>query len=397
MLALDRTAGGVPGDAVDYLLEQQCSDGSFRLYQFGYVLSFDPFETVDTHTCDDPAEGDADATAFALHGAPRGAVVRRRSSGAIDGAVDFLLGQQQASGGFFGTGAVNSNTTGLAAAALRARRGRTKPPMPGPRSSPRCRATRVTSSAPSPTTKPPSTPASTPTVASGPAPPRRGRSGLGLPAYGGIGTRRAGGRRARRRLVPGDARSTRRSITASASLGDAGGDLTLTGVGFTPGETVDITLHSTPIHLGSATADADGTVVGDRHDPGRLEPGVHTIEMVGQTSGVTVSTQIEVRGGEPAPVRTRCPRPGRRPASSPASGLASSRSAPRSLVAGRRRLAACDGADGRPDPAPRARPRRRARRAGSGRGARAAASPVGRRPLRRARAPTRPASPSSST
>ena len=66
MLALDRTGGGVPADAVDFLLDQQCSDGSFRLYQFGYMLSFDPFETVDTHTCDDPAEGDADATAFAL-------------------------------------------------------------------------------------------------------------------------------------------------------------------------------------------------------------------------------------------------------------------------------------------------------------------------------------------
>ena len=41
-------------------------------------------------------------------------------SGAIDGAVAYLLDQQQASGGFFGTGAVNTNTTGLAAAALRA-------------------------------------------------------------------------------------------------------------------------------------------------------------------------------------------------------------------------------------------------------------------------------------
>ena len=68
---------GVPTAAVDYLLDQQCSDGSFRLYQFGYALSFDPPVTVDTHTCDDPAEGDPDATAFALHGPARGAVDAR--------------------------------------------------------------------------------------------------------------------------------------------------------------------------------------------------------------------------------------------------------------------------------------------------------------------------------
>ena len=120
ILALDRTAGGVPSEAVDYLLDQQCSDGSFRLYQFGYVLEFGPPPvTVTTHSCEDPAEGDADATAFALQAllaVPSSTAV----SDAVSGAVAFLLGQQQGSGGFFGTGAVNSNTTGLAAAALRA-------------------------------------------------------------------------------------------------------------------------------------------------------------------------------------------------------------------------------------------------------------------------------------
>ncbi len=122
ILALDRTGGGVPTAAVDYLLDQQCSDGSFRLYQFGYVLSFGPPPvTVDTHSCEDPAEGDADATAFALQAllvAPSSSAVTE----ALGGAADFLLDQQETSGGFFGTGAVNSNTTGLAAAALRAAR-----------------------------------------------------------------------------------------------------------------------------------------------------------------------------------------------------------------------------------------------------------------------------------
>ena len=118
VLGLDRTSAGVPSPAVDFLLSQQCSDGSFRLYYYGYVVSYDPFETVDDLTCVDPAEGDADATAFALM-----ALLAAPASPAVDAAIDdavaHLLGLQDGTGGFLGTGAVNSNTTGVAAAALR--------------------------------------------------------------------------------------------------------------------------------------------------------------------------------------------------------------------------------------------------------------------------------------
>jgi hypothetical protein len=119
VLALDRTGGGVPADAVDFLLDQQCVDGSFRLYYFGYITSFDPFETVADLTCTDPAEGDVDATALALSAllaVPSTPAV----AGAIDDAVEFLVGAQLPSGGFVGTGATNANSTGLAAQALRA-------------------------------------------------------------------------------------------------------------------------------------------------------------------------------------------------------------------------------------------------------------------------------------
>ena len=110
----------MPADAVDYLLDQQCSDGSFRLYQFGYVLSFDPLSRRWTPT---PATTRPRATPTPRRSRCRPSSSRRRrrrSTARSAGAVDFLLDQQQASGGFFGTGAVNSNTTGLAAAALRA-------------------------------------------------------------------------------------------------------------------------------------------------------------------------------------------------------------------------------------------------------------------------------------
>ena len=181
ILALDRTAGGAPSEAVDYLLDQQCSDGSFRLYQFGYVLEFGPPPvTVTTHSCEDPAEGDADATAFALQAllaVPSSTAV----SDAVSGAVAFLLDQQQGSGGFFGTGAVNSNTTGLAAAALRGGRARTRRPTREPPSSRRCRAMPVPSSAPSPMTRAPSTRGSRPTAASGRGPRPRARSASACP------------------------------------------------------------------------------------------------------------------------------------------------------------------------------------------------------------------------
>ena len=119
LLALDRTTGGAPADAVSFLLDQQCSDGSFRLYYFGYVTSFDPFETVGDLTCADPAEGDVDTTALALE-ALLAVSASPAATAAAEDATDFLLGAQEASGGFSGTGAINANTTGLAAQALRA-------------------------------------------------------------------------------------------------------------------------------------------------------------------------------------------------------------------------------------------------------------------------------------
>jgi hypothetical protein len=116
LLALDRTTAGAPPGAVDFLLDQQCADGSFRLYYFGYVTSYDPFETVTDLTCTDPAAGDVDATALAL----AALLAVEPTSSAIGDAVDFLIAAQLPSGGFVGTGATNANTTGLAGQALRA-------------------------------------------------------------------------------------------------------------------------------------------------------------------------------------------------------------------------------------------------------------------------------------
>jgi LPXTG-motif cell wall-anchored protein len=299
ILALDRTGGGVPADAVDYLLGQQCPDGSFRLYQFGYVLSFDPFETVETHTCEDASEGDPDATAFALQ-----ALLAVPSSPAVDTAVadaiDHLLGLQQPSGGFFGTGAVNTNTTGLVAAALRSA-GEEEAADSGAAFiaalqsnacaefgalaydqsafdagivADRGQWTRATA---------------------------QGALGLGLPGYGGIGT--VAPVSAGLDAITCPSQPVAPSVTASVGSILPGGTLTIHGTGFTPGEIVDATLHSTPIALGSFTADADGEVDGPVTIPADVEPGEHTIVLAGRTSGVEASVPIEVIGEDADPAQ----------------------------------------------------------------------------------------------
>ena len=118
LLALDRTSGGVPPEAVSFLLDQQCPGGGFRLYYFGYVTSYDPFETENSLTCTDPATADVDATALALQ-ALLAVPATPATEAAAAAAVQFLLVAQQSSGGYLADGVVNANSTGLAAQALR--------------------------------------------------------------------------------------------------------------------------------------------------------------------------------------------------------------------------------------------------------------------------------------
>ena len=365
ILALDRTAGGVPSEAVDYLLDQQCSDGSFRLYQFGYVLSFGPPPvTVTTHSCEDPAEGDADATAFALQAllaVPSSTAV----SDAVSGAVAFLLGQQQGSGGFFGTGAVNSNTTGLAAAALRAA-GEDDAADAGAAflaalQSDACDEFGAIAYDQSAFDAGIAADRGQWTRASA-----QGALGLGLPAYGDIGT--VAPVSAGLEEVACPAVVVEPGATASAASVIAGGSVTISGVGFAPGETVDATLSSTPVALGSFTADAAGTVEAPVVIPAYIEPGMHTVTLVGQTSGVEASRRDRGRRAGPRAGRrggAAADRLGRRRAHADRDG------APR-----RRRRPPCGEPsparvwsrrpDDEPDPARGPRPRGRARRAGFG-------------------------------
>ena len=112
VVGLSRT-GGAPGSTVDFLLEQRCKAGWFRL-----------LEESDEGCRAAQDEPDTDATAYALQ-----AMVSARShgtdlpSGAIRRTTRWLLSAQHDNGAFGGgssTEAANANSTGLAAQALAA-------------------------------------------------------------------------------------------------------------------------------------------------------------------------------------------------------------------------------------------------------------------------------------
>jgi hypothetical protein len=117
ILALSYTAAGVPANAADFLLAQQCPAGGFRLY----YDAADPLNS--TRGCESDAEADTDATALAVD-AMLVLAPSATTSAALHDATTWLIElQDPATGGFPGTGLTadpNSNTTGLAVQALEA-------------------------------------------------------------------------------------------------------------------------------------------------------------------------------------------------------------------------------------------------------------------------------------
>jgi cobalamin biosynthesis Mg chelatase CobN len=84
------------------------------------------------------------------------------------------------------------------------------------------------------------------------------------------------------------------AISLSAASIAAGSTLTVQGSGFTPGETVQLWLHSTPRLLVATTADTSGTVSISATIPADVEPGEHTLRLLGIASGLEASSTITV-------------------------------------------------------------------------------------------------------
>jgi hypothetical protein len=73
-----------------------------------------------------------------------------------------------------------------------------------------------------------------------------------------------------------------------------GESVTLVLHGFTAGEAIGVTLHSTTQTLAPATASSAGTVTYAFTMPTGLDPGAHTVVFVGATSGLTTTWQFSL-------------------------------------------------------------------------------------------------------
>jgi hypothetical protein len=79
------------------------------------------------------------------------------------------------------------------------------------------------------------------------------------------------------------------ALTLAAGTIRAGGEITVSGAGFTPGEKLAFELHSDPIALGSLTADAGGVLTGTLRIPASAPAGRHTLVAL---SGSTVVASV---------------------------------------------------------------------------------------------------------
>lgn len=79
--------------------------------------------------------------------------------------------------------------------------------------------------------------------------------------------------------------------TASEWLGL---DMMLSGYGFLPNETVKLELHSNVFNLGTAAADATGSIKQQIFIPAHATVGAHTIIATGQTSGLQLTAAVDL-------------------------------------------------------------------------------------------------------
>jgi hypothetical protein len=84
------------------------------------------------------------------------------------------------------------------------------------------------------------------------------------------------------------------AVTTTASQVSPGGVLTLSGDGYTPGEPIQIVLHSDPVLLETVNADANGQFQTAVTIPIDTPVGEHTINVVGVTCGIETVVPLTV-------------------------------------------------------------------------------------------------------
>lgn len=85
-------------------------------------------------------------------------------------------------------------------------------------------------------------------------------------------------------------------ITSSKTLMRAGAEVTLVARGFVPGERVTFVLHSDPVVLGTAVADADGVATLTVALPTGVPAGAHTVVATGADSGRAADVGVTLTG-----------------------------------------------------------------------------------------------------
>ena len=298
LMALQRTTDGVPVAAVSFLLAQQCPAGGFRLFYDSGA------------TCAADAETDTDATSLAVEAlqvVDRTIAVKAASAK----AVTWLLGHQDATtGSFSGTGPTatsNTNSTGVAAAALRA----VGEAAAAAKAAGYVAALQLGSGSDAGAIG-----YDHDAVVAAPGGTIDGSSrdqwrrataqavlALGLPGYGAIvavpapATGGGGGGGGGGGVTGGTS-----TATLSSSAVEAGGTMRIGGSGFRPGERVQVWLHSTPVLVASGHASVAGTVSLVVRIPAGTMAGAHQIVVLGVASGHRAVAGLRI-AAVPVPVR----------------------------------------------------------------------------------------------
>jgi hypothetical protein len=87
------------------------------------------------------------------------------------------------------------------------------------------------------------------------------------------------------------------TISTSTSTVPQGGSLTVFGDNFSPNSDAVLSLHSTPVGLGTVHTDSNGQFSAQITVPSSTTPGTHTIEALDTPTGDIASATITVTGG----------------------------------------------------------------------------------------------------
>lgn len=282
LLALARTEGGVPAQALNWLADQQCATGANK-GSYGYSACV----------------GDVDSTALAIQ-ALQGAGVSN-SATPIAGASTWLISQQDTGGGFAASGDVNANSTGLAGQALRGL-GKT-----GPATKSATFIGTLTVSCSSLTDETAFTNADVGAIAYDQAgwssgvtdgvadssdqwvrATSQGLLALGLPTLARI---TASGASAALPVAP-DCALHNPTVSLSQGVVTPGGTITVSVTGAGTSQTLTVTLHSDPVLLGTMVTATDGSAHAEFTIPADTPPGDHLIAVAGP--GVSVEAALTV-------------------------------------------------------------------------------------------------------